>query len=45
VTLSVMSDSLSLPSSRSMFGDVGRFEELDMDMDMFKIMISLFVIA
>jgi hypothetical protein len=39
-TLSVMSDSLSLPSSRSMFGG---FEELDMDM--FKIIISLFIIA
>jgi hypothetical protein len=42
VTLSVVSDSLSLPSSHSMFG-VGGFEELDMDM--FRIIISLFIIA
>jgi hypothetical protein len=43
-TLSIMSESLSLSSYLSMFGcTVGGFEELDMDM--FRIIVSLFVIA
>jgi hypothetical protein len=42
--LSVMSDSLSLPSYRSMFG-VLLVDSEELDMDMFRIIISLFVIA
>jgi hypothetical protein len=42
--LSVMSGSLSLPSSRSLFG-VLLVDSEELDMDMFRIIISLFVIA
>jgi hypothetical protein len=43
-TLSVMSDNLSLPSSCSMFG-VLLVNSEELDMDMFRIIILLFVIA
>jgi hypothetical protein len=39
-----MSDNLSLPSSRSMFG-VLLVDSEELDIDMFRIIISLFVIA